>query len=79
MNKPQAVIELIKKWKLNNTMLANQIGMHEKTFANKINPKHGSRFSQNELDALEDVLINLRRDIDNMQLYLRKSEENEYT
>lgn len=52
----QAIIELIKKWKLNRPLLAQLIGMPLGTFQNKITRPEKYKFSNPELRTLRQIL-----------------------
>jgi len=55
------MLEVIKKWKLNQTLLAQKMGMSKVVFGNKLN---GDRFSDDELIRLKMVLRELYSDLD---------------
>ena len=56
--------DIIIKWKLNKRVLAEKIGMTVNVFNNKLNPKHKSAFSQQELFSLRNAMIELMNEID---------------
>ena len=55
------MLEVIKKWKLNQTLLAQKMGMSKVGFGNKLN---GDEFSEDELVRLKMVLRELYSDLD---------------
>lgn len=55
------MLEVIKKWKLNQTLLAQKMGMSKVVFGNKLN---GDGFSEDELVRLKMVLRELYSDLD---------------
>ena len=55
------MLEVIKKWKLNQTLLAQKMGMSKVVFVNKLN---GDGFSDDELIRLKMVLRELYSDLD---------------
>jgi len=62
MNKPnvQPLIELIKEWKINQTMLAEKIGMKKSLFQQKISPNvKGYAFTDIEFYQIQVTLRNM--------------------
>lgn len=57
------MLEVIKKWKLNQTLLARKMGMSKVVFGNKLN---GDGFSEDELVRLKMVLRELYSDLDDV-------------
>lgn len=57
------MLEVIKKWKLNQTLLAQKMGMSKVVFGNKLN---GNGFSEDELVRLKMVLRELYSDLDDV-------------
>lgn len=55
------MLEVIKKWKLNQTLLAQKMGMSKVVFGNKLN---ADGFSEDELVRLKMVLRELYSDLD---------------
>jgi hypothetical protein len=55
------MLEVIKKWKLNQTLLAQKMGMSKVVFGKKLN--NGS-FSDDELVRLKMILRELYSDLD---------------
>ena len=55
--------DIITKWKLNQTLIAEKMGMSRGNFCNKLSPNHYVKFSDNELERLTDILIELRTDL----------------
>ena len=55
------MLEVIKKWKLNQTLLAQKMGMSKVVFGNKLN---GDGFSDDVLIRLKMVLRELYSDLD---------------
>lgn len=55
------MLEVIKKWKLNQTLLAQKMGMSKVVFGNKLN---GDGFSEDEMVRLKMVLRELYSDLD---------------
>jgi hypothetical protein len=58
--------KVINKWKLNKGLLAKKMNMPLGTFCNKLNPKHTSNFSDEEMIRLKLVLKELNEDISNI-------------
>lgn len=58
------VQDVIIKWKLNRAHLASKLGMLKGTFNNKLNPEHPTKFTNEELFQLKQVLIELYNDLD---------------
>lgn len=56
--------EIIDKWKLNRNLLADKMGMPKGTFNNKLSGTHTSKFTDQELDKLKAILIELRSDLE---------------
>ncbi len=57
------VQEIITKWKLNKVLLASKLKMSKGTFQNKLDPKHSTQFTDDELVLLRCALIELRTDL----------------
>lgn len=55
--------EIITKWKLNKALLASKLGLQKGTFQNKLDPKHNTQFTEDELVLLRCALIELRSDL----------------
>ena len=55
--------EIIDKWRLNRNLLADRIGMPKGTFNNKLNETNRSKFTDEELEKLKAVLLELRQDL----------------
>lgn len=55
------MLEVIKKWKLNQTLLGQKMGMSRVVFGNKLN---GQSFSDDELVRLKMILRELYSDLD---------------
>lgn len=66
MQNLQAISELITKWKLNQTMLAERLGIPKATFANNLKGRKYYSFTDEQLGKLKSVLIELRSDIEAM-------------
>lgn len=58
--------EIITKWKLNKALLASKLGLKKGTFQNKLDPKHSTKFTDDELVLLRCILIELRHDLENV-------------
>ena len=56
--------EIIDKWKLNKGVLASKTGMLTGTFCNKLNPKHPTQFTEQEVIRLKMVLKDLCSDLE---------------
>lgn len=56
--------EIIDKWRLNQNLLADKMGMPKGTFNNKLSGTHASKFTDQELDKLKTILLELRSDLD---------------
>ena len=63
MSNLQQLSEIITKWKLNQTLLAEKLGMSRSNFCRKLSPDQGVKFSEQELDHLREALIELRTDL----------------
>ena len=59
--------EIITKWKLNKQLLASKLKLKKGTFQNKINPSHKTKFTNEELFQLKQVLIELSNDLDGIE------------
>ena len=59
--------EIIIKWKLNKALLASKLKMKKGTFQNKLNPAHQTKFTNEELFQLKQVLIELSNDLDGIE------------
>lgn len=59
--------EIIIKWKLNKAHLASKLKMKKGTFQNKLNPAHKTKFTNEELFQLKQVLIGLYNDLDGIE------------
>ena len=57
------MLEVIKKWKLNQTLLAQKMGMSKVVFGNKLN---GDGFSEDEMVRLKMILRELYSDLDDV-------------
>lgn len=74
------LISLIEKWKINKTMLAEQIGMRKELFQQKISPnvKYYS-FTEWEVCEIYRILTNMTNDVNNLikaetKLYFKNSD-----
>lgn len=56
--------EIIDKWRLNKGILASKMGMLTGTFCNKLNPKHPTQFTEQEVIRLKMVLKDLCADLE---------------
>lgn len=56
--------EVIEKWKINKGLLASKMGMLTGTFCNKLNPNHGTQFTDAEIIRLKLILKELAGDLD---------------
>lgn len=81
-NKPniENLISLIEKWKINKTMLAEQIGMRKELFQQKISPnvKYYS-FTEWEVCEIYRILTNMTNHVNNLikaetKLYFKNSD-----
>ena len=63
MSNLQVLSNIIGKWKLNQTLLAEKMGMSKGNLCNKLSPNHYAKFSNDELDKLKDIMIELRTDL----------------
>ncbi len=66
MSNLQVLSEIITKWKLNQTLIAKKMGMSKGNFCNKLSLNHYVKFSNNELERLTEILIELRTDLGNI-------------
>jgi len=57
------MLEIIKKWKLNQTLLAQKMGMSKVVFGNKLND---NSFSDDEKIKLKMILRELYSDLDDV-------------
>lgn len=61
----ETLVELIKRRKLNTSQLSRDIGMHPKTFANKLSGRLGSFFTDDEFNRIVSILKVWGEDISN--------------
>ena len=66
MSNLQVLSEIITKWKLNQTLISEKMGMSKGNLCNKLSPNHYAKFSNDELDKLKDIMIELRTDLGNI-------------
>lgn len=58
------MLEVIDKWKLNRNLLAAKMEMPKGTFNNKLSPNHPTSFTDEELQKLKCILVELRTDLE---------------
>lgn len=56
--------QIIIKWKLNRSLLAQKMDMPKGTFNQKVNPDHKAKFTDKELFRLKMVLSALREELE---------------
>lgn len=61
---PEEIRELIERWSISKTLLAEMMGMARSTFANKYRTDYYIHFTEEEIFRLKEVLQELGRDID---------------
>lgn len=64
MHNLKQVSEIIEKWKLNKTLLAEKLGMPKGTLSHCLAGKQYYTFSEVQLEKLKVILIELRNDLD---------------
>jgi hypothetical protein len=62
MDDLKKITHIINKWELNKAFLAKKIGMLKGTFNNKFNPTHDTKFSDEEVTKLKNLLMKMRED-----------------
>ncbi len=60
------MLEVIDKWKLNRNLLASKMEMPKGTFNNKLSANHPTKFTQEELQKLKCILVELRNDLESV-------------
>lgn len=63
-NCPQMIEEIIIKWKLNRSLLADKMDMPKGTFNQKVNPEHTAKFTDKEAFRLKMILSELREELE---------------
>jgi hypothetical protein len=58
------LVHIITKWRLNRTLLADRLGIHRVTFSNWLAGKQYYAFTDDQLIELENILKELKRDIE---------------
>lgn len=56
--------EVIDKWKLNRNLLAIRMGMSKDAFNKKLNGTDGRSLSDEEMQKLSNILLELRDDLE---------------
>jgi hypothetical protein len=64
MSNLQAINEIVSKWKLNQTLLAEKMGMTKTTFVKSLNGQKYYKFTDDQLNKLKGILIELRTDLE---------------
>lgn len=64
MTETQALNELITKWKLNQSLLAEKLGMKPGTFSNNLLGRKYYNFTEEQLKSLKRVLKELKMDLE---------------
>jgi DNA-binding MltR family transcriptional regulator len=60
--------EIIKKWSINQSMLADKMQMSKGNFKNKLNPNQTAyKFTDSESEKLNGILIELAKDITDLE------------
>jgi hypothetical protein len=56
--------KIINKWKINNNLLAEKMGMTNTTFNKKLDSSKNTEFTDKELIQLKMILIEMRGDLE---------------
>lgn len=64
MTNLQAINEIVTKWKLNQTLLAEKMGMTKTTFVKSLNGQKYYKFTDDQLNKLKGILVELRTDLE---------------
>ena len=64
MQNLQAISEIITKWKINQTLLANRLEMPKGTFVNSLKGRKYYSFTEDQISKLKAILIELRTDLE---------------
>lgn len=56
--------QIIVKWKLNRSLLADKMDMPKGTFNQKVNPDHTAKFTDKEVFRLKMILSELREELE---------------
>jgi hypothetical protein len=59
----QAINEIICKWKINQTLLAQKMGQPKTTFVKSLKGQQYYKFTPEQIKALNDILVELRTDL----------------
>ena len=52
----------IDKWKINQTLLADKVGLSKGSFSLKLRGLKGQRFTQNQIEILEKTILEIIED-----------------
>ena len=63
MTEADKIIQIIEKWKLNKTFLAEKLGMEQPTFINTIKKRQYYNFTPAQLEKLKGILVKMREDL----------------
>jgi len=58
--------ELIIKYKLNQAILADHLGIHQTTFTEKLNKRRYSKFTLPQIESLKNYLMELSKEINSL-------------
>jgi len=64
MSNLQAINEIVSKWRLNRTLLAEKMSMTKTTFVKSLNGQKYYRFTDEQLRKLKSILVELRTDLE---------------
>lgn len=64
MTNLQAINEIIFKWKINQTLLSEKMGMSKTTFVKSLNGQQYYKFTDEQFNKLKAILIELRTDLE---------------
>ena len=64
MSNLQAINEIIIKWKLNQTLLAERMGMSRTVFVKNLSGQKYYTFTDEQLNKLKSILVEFRTDLE---------------
>ncbi len=66
MSNLQAINEIVSRWKLNQTLLAEKMGMSKTTFVKSLNSQKYYKFTDEQVSKLKSILVELRTDLESV-------------
>lgn len=64
MSSLQAINEIIIKWKINQTLLAEKMGLPKTTFVKNLKGQQYYKFTPEQINKLKGILVELRTDLE---------------